>query len=170
MLSVFRAKSGHKFVQKLVHQTILVMKNNVMQIFTLVALLLIACSFAPASAPSGGAIKNTDAAIEVPVGGAHLIFAGKFGGEISKKEMSGQTELKVDGCARGSRIFEYTIHITKGGKTNKLSNRSNVLTSEMLAALNSLSKGDAFEFRNTKAYLPNGKDVVDVHTNKFVVV
>jgi len=145
------------------------MKNKVMQIFNLAALLLIACSFAPASAPSGTTIKNVEAAIDVPVGGAYLVFAGKFGGEISKNEMSGQTELKVDGCAKGSRIFEYTIHITKGGKTSKLSNRSNVLTSEMLAALNSLSKGDEFEFRNTKAYLPNGKDIVDVHTKKFMV-
>ena len=65
---------------------------------------------------------------------------------------------------------ENTIHITKAGKTSKLSNRSNALTSEMLAALKSLSKGDEFEFSNTKAYLPNGKDMVDVHARKFMVV
>ena len=65
---------------------------------------------------------------------------------------------------------ENTIHIKKGGKTSKLSNHSNALTSEMLAALKSLSKGDEFEFSNTKAYLPNGKDVVDVHAKKFMVV
>lgn len=62
---------------------------------------------------------------------------------------------------------ENTIHITKAGKTSKLSNRSNALTSEMLAALKSLSKGDEFEFSNTKAYLPNGKDVVDVHAKSL---
>ncbi len=133
-------------------------------------MLLIACSFAPASDPSGATIKNTEALVDIPVGGAYLVFAGKFGGEVSKNEISGQTELKVDGCAKGSRIFEYTIHIKKGGKTSKLSNHSNALTSEMLAALKSLSKGDEFEFSNTKAYLPNGKDVVDVHAKKFMVV
>ncbi len=146
------------------------MKNKVMQIFNLAALLLLTCSFVPTPAPSGTPVKDVAAAMDIPVGGAHLVFAGKFGGEISKSEISGQTELKVDGCARGSRIFEYTIHITKGGKTSKLSNRSNALTSEMLVALKSLSKGDEFEFSNTKAYLPNGKDVVDVHARKFMVV
>lgn len=40
----------------------------------------------------------------------------------------------------------------------------------MIAQLKSLSKGDSFEFQRTKAHLPNGKDVVDVHAKKFIVV
>lgn len=39
----------------------------------------------------------------------------------------------------------------------------------MIAQMKSLSKGDSFEFQNTKAYLPNNKDVVDVHGKKFIV-
>lgn len=36
--------------------------------------------------------------------------------------------------------------------------------------LQSLSEGDRFEFKQIKAYLPNGKDKVDVFAKPFKVV
>lgn len=172
MLSVFRAKSGHKFVKKLVHQNILVMKNNVMQLFSLTALLLLTCSFTQVPVATGTPLASVETVDDASFGGAFLLFAGKFGGEITKNEIekATQTNLQVDGCARGSRIFEYTIYITKNGQTSKLSNKSNALTSEMRDKLKSLSKGDSFEFKDSKAYLPDGKEVVNVHGKKFMVV
>lgn len=107
---------------------------------------------------------------EMAFGGAYIIFAGKFGGEITKKEIEEHTAVSVDGCAVGSRIFKFTLDVTRGGKMTSLEGGSSVLTKEMLASLRSLSKGDEFEFRKSKAYLPNGKDVVDVQGKKFVVV
>lgn len=108
--------------------------------------------------------------IPMPPGGAYAIFSGKFGGEITKKEIAEHQKLSVDGCAKGSRIFKFTLEVTKNGKTSSFQNDSNVLTKEMITKLKELSPGDAFEFTKTKAYLPNGKDVVDVHGKKFVVV
>ncbi len=128
------------------------------------ALLLLTCSFT--QGPTSG-ITLTDA---TPVGGAYLTFAGKFGGNITQKEIAAHQDLGVDGCARGSRIYQFTIDITKGGKTTTLNATTNVLNKDMLARLKGLAPGDTFEFRETKAYLPNGKDKVDVHSKKFVVV
>lgn len=107
---------------------------------------------------------------EIAFGGAYIMFAGKFGGEITKREIEEQTAVSVDGCATGSRIFKFTLDVTKDGKMTSLEGGSSVLTKEMLSSLRSLSKGDEFEFRKPKAYLPNGKDVVDVQGKKFVVV
>jgi hypothetical protein len=106
----------------------------------------------------------------IPVGGAYLVFAGKNGGKIEKKELASQTELKVDGCAKGSRIFTFSLEVNKGGKKSMLNADSNVLTREMISRLQNLSPGDSFEFKSIRAYLPNGKDVVDVHGERFVVV
>jgi hypothetical protein len=36
--------------------------------------------------------------------------------------------------------------------------------------LKSLSAGDYFEFSQIKAYLPNGKDVVEVSAKKYFVI
>jgi len=146
------------------------MKNKVSQFFNLTVLLFLACSFVnkpiPAEAPASGWTAAGNAA----VGGAYLFFAGKYGGDITKQEMTGHTEVNVEGCAKGSRIFNFTLTITKGKNTSTYTNASNVLSTEMRDKLNSLSKGDAFEFRHVKAYMPNGKDVVDVRGSKFVVV
>lgn len=108
--------------------------------------------------------------MEADYGGAYVVFAGKFGGDITQKEIESHSEVKVEGCAKGSRIFQFTLCVTKNGKTSTLTNKSNILTDEMATQLKSLSKGDSFEFQQTKAYLPNSKDVVDVHGKKFVVV
>ena len=148
------------------------MKNNALHLFSLTALFLLTCSFVQSPVPAGTPVKGFETIGEAAAGGAFLLFAGKFGGEVTKSEIAsaGKSDLQVDGCAKGSRIFEYTIYITKGGQTTKLSNKSNVLTAEMRDQLNRLSKGDAFEFKDTKAYLPDGKEVVNVHGKKFLVV
>lgn len=170
ILSKFRDKSDDKFVKKSVHQTFLVMKNNPVYLLCLSVILLMASSFVLGPVSSGMPLVGEEINAETPSGGAYLMYAGKNGGNITPKEITGQTELKVDGCAKGSRIFEFTLHITKGGKTSTFSHRSNTLSSEMLKQLQNLSRGDVFEFKNTKAYLPNGNDVVDVHAPKFTVV
>lgn len=144
------------------------MKNKAKYFLYSMLVLLAASSFVLKSVPAPP--KSPALAAGVPYGGAYVVFAGKFGGEVTKNEIAGQSDLKVEGCAKGSRIFEFSLHITKGGKTTVLKNRSNLLTTEMTTVLKSLSKGDEFEFRNAKAYLPNSKDVVDVHGRKFVVV
>jgi len=142
------------------------MKNKVKHLLHLTLMLLPASFLVSFSVPA--IIPET--AIEADYGGAYVVFAGKFGGDITRKEIESNTEVKVEGCAKGSRIFQFTLSVTKGGKTTTLTNKSNLLTDEMTAQLKSLSKGDSFEFQQTKAYLPNSKDVVDVHGKKFVVV
>jgi hypothetical protein len=142
------------------------MKNKVKHLLYLTLMLLPASFLASYSIPA--ASPATD--IETAYGGAYVVFAGKFGGDITRKEIESNSEVKVEGCAKGSRIFKFTLSVTKNGKTSTLTNKSNFLTGEMAAQLKSLSKGDSFEFQQTKAYLPNSKDVVDVHGKKFVVV
>ena len=146
------------------------MKNKVSQFFNLAALLFLTCSFVNKPITAEAPASGWTAAGKAPVGGAYLFFAGKYGGDISKQEMTGQTEVSVDGCARGSRIFNFTLTITKGKNKSTYTTASNILTTEMRDKLNSLSQGDTFEFQHVKAYLPNGKDVVDVRGGRFVVV
>ena len=127
-------------------------------------------AFVPRPVISETTDRNETISSETAIGGAFLVFAGKHGGNISKSELRGQTELKVDGCAKGSKIFAFTLEVNHKGKVSKLQAKSNVLTTDMVTALNGLNAGDSFEFTSTKAYLPNGKDEVDVHSQKFVVV
>ncbi|MCE7923701.1 MAG: hypothetical protein DYG98_11640 [Haliscomenobacteraceae bacterium CHB4] len=146
------------------------MKNKVKHLLYLTLLLLPASFLASFSVPATTPATGAEATVEPAYGGAYVVFAGKFGGDITRKEIESNTEVKVEGCAKGSRIFQFTLCVTKNGKTKTLTNQSNILTGEMIAQLKSLSKGDSFEFQNTKAYLPNSKDVVDVHGRKFIVV
>lgn len=146
------------------------MKNAIKNFLLSAAALLLTCSFANGPVANDAAAPGKPVLGEMPVGGAYVIFAGKFGGNITKKEMTGQRELAVDGCAKGSKIVRFTLEITKSGQTTSLKTESNVLTQEMLNKLKALSVGDGFEFKHTKAHLPNGKDMVDVHGKKFVVV
>ncbi|MCB0628582.1 MAG: hypothetical protein R2824_25710 [Saprospiraceae bacterium] len=134
-------------------------------------LALLFCSF------TGGPVGNNSnpAAEKISVddlsfGGAYLVFGKKYGGEITKKQFAGQRQLGVDGCAAGSRIFTYQLQITHAGKTAYYSAESNMLSEDMVAKLKSLVQGDTFQFKKIQAYLPNGKDVVDVHSREFVVV
>lgn len=103
-------------------------------------------------------------------GGAYLTIAGKFGGEINKKDVLKTKELAVDGCAVGSKIFTYSIDINKGGEISTFKAEANTFSKEIILKMKELNTGDSFEFRKVKAYLPNGTDVIDVHTKKFVVV
>ena len=146
------------------------MKNNVMPFFCATLLFLLGSSFVNQTGSLETTNGSSDAMITAPFGGAIVAFAGKFGGEITKQEIAGQTAVKVEGCAKGSRIFDITLSVRKGSQTITLKSNSGVLTKEMQANLNSLSKGDSFEFKNTRAYLPNSKDVVDVHGRTFIVV
>ena len=142
------------------------MKSTIKNLLLATAAVLFTCSFTEIT-PLHADFTGIEAA---PVGGAYVVFAGKYGGEDTKKDLEGQTTLGVDGCARGSRIFQFTLHVTKDGKTSAYTTNTNVLTSEMTTKLRSLSVGDQFEFKKMKAYLPNGKDVVDVHGKEFVIV
>jgi hypothetical protein len=111
---------------------------------------------------------TTSNSIEIsPQGGAYLTFAGKFGGELTKKDLRQNNKVKVSGCAKGSRIFKFTLHIVKKGKKSTFRTSSSNLTKKMIAQLRTLSKGDKFYFKNVEAYLPNGKDKVDVHSREF---
>lgn len=113
-------------------------------------------------------VAAPNAKTELP-GGAYLTIAGKFGGEISKKDVLKTKELAVDGCAVGSKIFTYSIDINKGGEISTFKAESNTFTKEIILKLKELNTGDSFEFKKIKAYLPNGKDQVDVHSKKFIV-
>lgn len=144
------------------------MKKNFRNFMFPAALLLLSIPFVQGSVMCYEPQESKES--KMIFGGAYLMFAGKFGGEITKKEIEEQTAVSVDGCATGSRIFKFTLNVTKGGKMTSLEGGSSVLTKEMLSILRSLSKGDEFEFRKSKAYLPNGKDVVDVQGKKFVIV
>lgn len=108
--------------------------------------------------------------ISSPIGGAYLVFADKMGGEISPQKILTQCELAVAGCAKGSKIFTFTLQVTKSGKRTTMKTDSNELTTAMRNLLQSLSAGDRFEFKYIKAYLPNGKDKVDVFAKPFRVV
>ncbi len=103
-------------------------------------------------------------------GGAYCLFANKFGGEISKKDLQAYNELDIKGCAAGSKIFKYTLVITKNGQKSTYRGKSKFLTDAMLAKLRSLSDGDEFIFIDIRAHLPNGNGSVDVSGRKFRVV
>jgi len=145
------------------------MKNILMLMF-LSATTLAICSFTSSSNSFPDLEIEESIVKDLPVGGAYLIFAEKFGGDVTRKQIEGQCELEVRGCAAGSRIFTFTLKVTHAGKTVSFDSKSNALTQEMQKKLRSLQPGDEFRFLKTKAYLPNGKDVVDVHSRKFVVV
>lgn len=146
------------------------MKNAIKNFLLSAAALLLACSFVESPVSYDAGTTGKSALSEMPVGGVYVVFAGKYGGEISKKEMTGQRELKVEGCHKNSRIVKFTLEVTKGGKTTSLQAESNVLTQEMLTKLNALSPGDGFEFKQTRAYLSDSKVTVDARGSKFVVV
>ncbi len=143
------------------------MKKIIRNLSVAVAALMLTCSFTAAPTSFNATITSFE---ETPIGGAYLVFAGKRGGEVSTTDFKNQKELAVDGCAKGSKIFQFTLHITAGGKTTTMRTNSNKLTDDMVGKLEKLNRGDEFEFKNMKAYLPNGKDVVDVHGWKYTIV
>ncbi len=132
----------------------------------LFSLLLLTCSFTHESF-TVQPLATTDA---LNPGGAYAMFAGKFGGKITREEIASHQQLTVDGCAKGSRIFTFTLKVRSGGKSVFFQTDSPKLTRAMHAKLKTLSTGDTFEFSRMKAYLPNGKDMVDVQGRKFTVI
>lgn len=104
------------------------------------------------------------------VGGAYLTFADKFGGTVTQRDLNRTNEIGVAGCAKGSKIFQFKLVITKDGKTTSWEGTSPRLTKSMLTVLRSLSKGDEFIFKKVKAYLPDGESAVDVWGKEFMVI
>ena len=145
------------------------MKQNICQFILSAFVMMITFAFTGPQVSSIPSVTE-DNIISMPMGGAHLMFAGKNGGEITKKEIEGQSELKVDGCAAGAKILKYTLYINKSGKITSLFAETNYLNKDMQAALRSLSAGDSFEFKQVRARLLDNNDVVDVTSSRFVVV
>ena len=153
----------------MVNQNFIVMKSFLKSLFFIVLALLF----------TGVAISGMETVSQkdhVPVmlpadefGGAYATFAGKYGGDITVEEIKKFKTLEVSGCAAGSRVFVFSLKVTKDGRHSSYSNESSELTEEMLNKLTSLTKGDVFKFHRIKAHLPNGKDVVDVHGKEFVI-
>lgn len=131
------------------------MKNSVKILSTLTFIWLMASAFIS---------RPTD------FGGAWVLFAGKYGGEINKQEIAAQTCITVGGCSKDWRVTTFTLVVTQSGKTNSYTTDSATLTAEMSTQLNSLKNGDAFEFQQTKAYIKEGKYLVDVRDAKFTVI
>lgn len=102
-------------------------------------------------------------------GGAYLVFAGKFGGKLTQKDVAETKTLQVEGCAKGSVIFTFDLKVTKNGKTKTYHGDSDRLSQEMHTQLKQLSVGDEFIFKNIKAKLPT-KGTVDVWAKKFTIV
>ncbi len=146
------------------------MKITINQLLFSTALLCFGFLFANTSNAIAAVPSHISTAIDLPpVGGAWLRFAGKNGGSITQKEMQGQKSLSVDGCARGADIFQYTLVVTKGGKTTSYKGDSDTLTAEMLTKLKSLSTGDSFEFKDIKAYMKPKNEEINVRADKFTV-
>ena len=113
---------------------------------------------------------DSKAALETDLfGGAYLVFAGKHGGELSKNDIANTKVLGVEGCAWGSKIYQFDLKVTKNGKTTTYHGNSDQLNEEMHTQLKQLSVGDEFTFKNTKARLPK-EGTVDVWAKKFTIV
>ena len=103
-------------------------------------------------------------------GGAYLTFAGKVGGDLTKDDLKRHSQLGVEGCAAGSKIIQYSLIIHKGKDEKRFAGRSDELDEKAKIALQTLEPGDSFEFENVKAFLPNGKDKIDVFAKKYYIV
>lgn len=140
------------------------------QIFFLFLVLTMTSAFESGPDLRSDGFRNARTEAEGILGGAYLMFAGKHGGDITRADIERHRELRVDGCAWQAKVIRYSLAVVKGGKTSTFQGQSSLLTEEIMAQLKSLSKGDSFEFSQVKANMPNGKDTVDVHAKKFVVV
>lgn len=141
------------------------MKNKIQNLFFVITLLIFTGGLFSFSANE--IISEIESEV---IGGAYLTFADKFGGTVTHKDLNRTSEIGVAGCAKGSKIFQFKLKITKNGKTTSYEGTSLKLTKTILAKLRSLSKGDEFIFKKVKAYLPDGESEVDVWGKKFTVV
>ncbi|MCU0345379.1 MAG: hypothetical protein MUC59_00455 [Saprospiraceae bacterium] len=146
------------------------MKNTI-QHFLFAAIML--CLFAAFANDAHAAAMPVGKPVvaEREVGGGHLVFCGKTGGKIAKKDYAGKTSLQIEGCPGASEtiIVSFTLEIVKGGKTTTLPGTSARLTTEMVAQLKALSSGDSFEFKKMVARWPDSKETYQVRTEKFTV-
>jgi hypothetical protein len=134
------------------------MKKAIVLTLTIMCLL--------ATTPSS---SNHNPALNMTLGGAYATFAGKFGGDLTQKEIDTTTKIGIAGCASGSVILKYTIQFTTGGNKIKLDGESEDLTEEMIDTIKGLVKGDTFVFINMRAKLPTGGKV-DVMSRTFTIV
>jgi len=102
-------------------------------------------------------------------GGAYLTYAGKFGGEISSSDLKNPCKIGIEGCAKGSKIYQFTLYVVQNQKSTVYKGTSHELSPEAIKHLKNLSAGDEFRFENIKATLPTGSKV-DVFARKFSVV
>src|SRR5258706_6594559 len=117
--------------------------------------MFLATSFVAGSVNHMVRMNTSKIAVSKPLGGAFLVFAGRYGGEIKKNELTSEKELKVEGCVKGAKIISYTLEVTKKGKKSSMDASSNMLSNDMVAKLQSLEPGDTFEFKGIRAYLAN---------------
>ena len=141
--------------------------KNVCKGLLMPAFILIAISFPNIHSYGHLDVKHGDLTSPY-LGGAYVVFAGKTGGLIKKSEVEAQREVRVDGCAKGYKVMNFTLEITKGNSKLSFESRSNLLTKEMQTNLQSLTKGDTFEFKQMKAQQED-KHIVDVQGNKFTI-
>jgi|GEM_PF-4581486 len=131
------------------------------------------CLFAAFANDAHAAVKPVGKPIvaKYEVGGGYLVFCGKSGGKIAKKDFVGKSSLQIEGCPGASEtiINSFTLEIVKGGKTTTLQSTTDHLTNEMVAQLKTLSSGDSFEFKKVWARWPNSQDTYQVRTEKFTV-
>ncbi|MBK8565223.1 MAG: hypothetical protein IPN76_18240 [Saprospiraceae bacterium] len=146
------------------------MKNTIQHSLLAALVLCLFAAFAN-NARAAAMPMGKPTAPKFDVGGGHLVFCGKTGGKIAKKDFAGKTSLQIEGCPGASEtiITSFTLEIVKGGKTTTLQSNSDRLTSDMVAQLKTLSVGDSFEFKKVWARWPNSKDTYQVRTEKFTV-
>lgn len=162
---------GDSFASSFNNQNFYVMKSTIKHFLLSSTLLCFAISInnVPLAAAVPLSKSNT---IEIKLdGGAYLIFAGKTGGSIAKKDLGGPLKLSLDGCpgAKESTIVSFELEISKRGKTTTLQSKTNQLTAEMLTALRALGTGDTFDFKKVMAHFPNNAKQFEVHTQKYTV-
>lgn len=103
------------------------------------------------------------------IGGAYLTFAGKFGGDVNKKNLKTTNKLGVSGCASGSLITKFTLKIKRQKKKVLVfKGKSHLLSDNVKTVLQTLVSGDSFEFSQVTAQLPSGGKV-RVVSRKFTV-
>lgn len=73
-------------------------------------------------------------------GGAYATFGGKFGGDITSKDLMFNSEVGVAGCAAGSLIYKLSLHVNSDGKSKVFKGTSHVLTDEMLKSMRLLNR------------------------------
>lgn len=128
--------------------------------------------FISAYASGNGLTNNRDGESDIEIaGGAYATFAGKFGGDITRKDLMLNSEVGVAGCAAGSLIYTFSLHINfeSEGKSDVFKGTSHLLTTDMLKNLRSLRQGDTFEFKDLRAHLPSGSEI-DVIGRIFTIV